>query len=530
MGAGKVTLPLPSLPFTPFCRLVGFLRTARAGARPKNPVAKIAYVTPQTWRRFCAWLAPMRTTTKKRELANAGKRWAEDEFGRAELGNLLRSERLVEIARAVLRQPAGLVTEVFPDAGDREGAYKFLENEKIDVSAIAGAACEAAALRAKGMPYVFVPVDGSSLSLREYEGEAERGVGSIGSRQRRGTGVEVMNAIVIDPIGVPVGLLDQQWWVRTGPVKTNHWKRKLEEKETRHWLAAIGAGTQQWTAANEETRLWFQLDRGGDFREMLAWAENTHHWVTVRAAHDRRVLDSEEQYLWATLEGAPVATKQTIAISKTKKRAARSATLELRYAKVTLRLRNKWTKACTEATLWALLARETGQPADGTEPVEWLLLTNHEIQSAKDAELVLFGYTQRWRVEQFHKTWKSVCKVEKTQLRELSHIERWATILAAVAMRLLRLTYLARQNPGLPATVALSRAEVTALIIEKSKGTMGIGDALTIGQATRWIAEMGGYVGIRSAGGPPGTIVLARGMRRLADSAETISKVLEFVH
>ena len=183
-------------------------------------------------------------------------------------------------------------------------------------------------------------------------------------------------------------------------------------------------------------------------------------------------------------------------------------------------------------TLSALLARERGTPADGSEPVEWLLLTNRKIETKTDAELVLFGYTLRWRIEQFHKTWKSVCRVEQTQLREAENIEGWATILAAVAMRLLRLTYLARLKPNVPASAELTSAELTsgeiiALILEKGKGTYKPGDEISMELATRWVAELGGYVGPKSSGGPPGTTVLARGLREISTIARGITRVLE---
>src|SRR5208283_5209577 len=102
------------------------------------------------------------------------------------------------------------------------------------------------------------------------------------------------------------------------------------------------------------------------------------------------------------VEQAPIAATVTVELPATKTRAARSARLELRHSTVTLRLRNHWTKTTTAVTLGALLARESETPVDGSEPVEWMLLTNHPMSSRADAELVLLGYTQRWRVEQFH--------------------------------------------------------------------------------------------------------------------------------
>jgi hypothetical protein len=82
--------------------------------------------------------------------------------------------------------------------------------------------------------------------------------------------------------------------------------------------------------------------------------------------------------------------------------------------------------------------------------------------------LVIYGYTQRWRIEEFHRTWKQGrCNVESTQLHSTEHVKIWAIILASVSMRIERLKYLSRNYPDLPATEELSSYEIQALVILK---------------------------------------------------------------
>jgi len=133
-------------------------------------------------------------------------------------------------------------------------------------------------------------------------------------------------------------------------------------------------------------------------------------------------------------------------------------------------------------------------------------MTNHPIDSLEEVCLVVYGYSQRWRIEEFHRTWKQGgCDVESTQLHSSDHVQRWAIILAAVAMRIERLKYLSRNHLDLPATEELSSDEIKALLLLKrrqKKKTEHIPDGIpTIGQATRWIADIGGYTG-KSSGGP----------------------------
>ncbi len=144
----------------------------------------------------------------------------------------------------------------------------------------------------------------------------------------------------------------------------------------------------------------------------------------------------------------------------------------------------------------------------------------------EQARLVIFGYTQRWRIEDFHRSWKSgACNVENTQLRAKEHVIRWATLLSAVALRIERLKHISRSEPDLPASVELTRHEIEALVhlkrIDKKRNET-IPDVMpTIAQATLWIAELGGYTG-KSSGGPPGSITIRRGLDRLRPAAKLL--------
>jgi hypothetical protein len=169
------------------------------------------------------------------------------------------------------------------------------------------------------------------------------------------------------------------------------------------------------------------------------------------------------------------------------------------------------------------MVRECGSTPKGERPLEWVLLTNHSIATRAEIERVIFGYTLRWRIEELHKTWKSgLCNVEETQLHSTEAVQRWATILVAVAIRAEKLKQLSRATPDEPASVELTRDEEQMLRLLRSKyGPLKERQPseLTIGLAVRWIADMGGYVG-KSSGGPPGSITIQRGLERLVIATE----------
>lgn len=455
--------------------------------------------------------------------------WAIEEFGDADLGNKLRTARLVQMASRAAEKPAGALPEVFSSQAELEGAYRFVESVHVDHQAVANAAHRATARRSAGKDFVFVPVDGSNITVPWASGTEQFGpVGTSGQRVR---GIEVMSAEAVTPQGTPLGLCGQQWWVRPSnkdEAKKKSKPRPLHKKETQHWLKCINQSEQAFESEGVTTRRWYQLDAGGDFREMLQWMATTDQLVTTRAAQDRRLMDSEEstetRYLWETLEAVPVLGTYDLTIPSGGKRQARTATIELLAAQVTLRLRDSWSKKTDQVTLQAVLAREVGTAPADEDPIEWLLLTNKSVESFDDARLVVYGYSLRWRIEAFHKTWKTTCGIEDTQLREPANVIIWATILATVAMRIERLIHLAREQPYLPATEELTEVEVDALTVLRKPARYQSGDVPTIGQAVLWIAELGGYRG-KSSGGPPGAIVIGRGLRDLETAARVLNNL-----
>jgi hypothetical protein len=104
-----------------------------------------------------------------------------------------------------------------------------------------------------------------------------------------------------------------------------------------------------------------------------------------------------------------------------------------------------------------------------------------------------------------------LCCVEQTQLRSREAIFKWAVILSAVAARAMRITYLARDKPDLPATEEFSDLELDAIVALREPKNLDRTAVLSIAQVVRWIADIGGYTGPWN--GPPGPTVVGRGLR-----------------
>ena len=463
---------------------------------------------------------------------SAAWQWAKEELGSANLGDKRLSARLATMAARMVESPGGTLTEVFGDGAEREGAYRFVENEYVEAKEVGRAALRACLKRARKQPFVYVPIDGTSLTLKDCS--ELRGLGRITSTRYRTRGIEVMSGIAVAADGTPLGYCAQEYWVR-GPELTKQLRheRPVEQKETRHWLTVMDRIEAVRALTPGAPAAWYQLDRGADFKEMLEWAATTEAQITIRAAQDR-VVDAPEHFLWAAVKAEPELGAFQLAV-KSENREQRNANIVVRATRVRLRLsypntagkktkreRRRKGERHRFVELTAVHAKEIGTAPSSEKPIEWMLLTNRRVENFKQAQEVIRGYAYRWRVEEFHRTWKTSCGVEHMQLRSPGAIERWAVALAVVAMRIQRLKELARTQPELPATAELSQDEIDALLLHKLEEKFDTGYMPSIGEAVTLIAQIGGYTG-KSSGGPPGAQTIGRGLQRLTIEAGAIS-------
>lgn len=452
------------------------------------------------------------------------REWAEAEFGTANLGDVRRTRRLVQLAADVASRPAGTVTRVCESSASQEGAFRWLENPDVRHEPVLRAIQRATAERCAERALVYVPIDATSLTLTDKA--KNKGFGGVGAWQMGSRGIHAMTALAVCEQGTPLGICAQHMWARDRPAE------KGAVKESRFWVDVLLDARAALANVAPDCRPWFQMDRGADWWPVLALANELDLLLTVRASYDRR-LDGRQTTLWEALERAPVLTYQRLLVpakpARRKRRRVpgkrifwtvpptppREAKLALRARRVPLAVKTATGRLLT-VEINAVYVREVGR-CEG-DRVEWMLLTTHPIDTAANVMKVVRGYKRRWRVEDFHRTWKrGLCRVEDTQLRSRNAIFKWATLLATVATRAMHLTHLARSTPTAPALGELNRFEIEALITLRQPKGIPLEYEPTLSEAVRWMADLGGYVGPWN--GPPGQRVVARGLEKVTTVA-----------
>jgi len=451
-------------------------------------------------------------------LATDDRTWASELLSRADFGDVRRCARAKVMLRRAVAKPAGRLTDVFKNKAELQAAYDFVEGtvppDKI-IGAIASATCANLAPESESF---FVIFDGTSLSLTDRTGK--KGFGSVGMRGLPTRGLKVIDALAVSSDGVPIGLLDLQWWARgKKSPQSRYVRRRRQLTETRHWIDAIRSSSQRLRSEAPTAKPCLVIDREGDNAEILCAAQEECGRYIVRAAQNRPVVHEHRKSssLRAHMKRQRVVGVRVVDVPAGPNRKARTARLDVRVARVVLDLPNRANGKRMRFETNVVWAVERRAPR-GEKKLDWLLLTSEAIDTFGAATAVLDAYCLRWRVEDFHKAWKSGrCNVEQTQLRAKEHVIRWATMLAAVAVRIEQLKHLARTTPDAPASIAFSQIEIEALKaakLQQKKRTEVIPDGMpTIGEAVRWIGDLGGYNG---KSGIPGSLTLGRGLEEFS--------------
>ena len=456
--------------------------------------------------------------------------WAEEEFGGAELGDRRRTRRVVSIGRALVAAPAGRVTQFFRKNAEQQGVYDLLSNQSVSRAALGAAMSDACFQRfrdvagGKRMP-VVVAFDGSSIGVPDHTGRKDLGV--VGNYRNAGRGLQVLTALALTVDGTPVGVAAQRYWSR--PKKKprrmrTHW-RKTKAKETQHTIDLLHDVADS-AARFPELHLVFVGDRGNDAAPVMLEVTELQQAFVIRACRARLTAregnERNRRYMRDRVARSKSVGCYALDVRAGHRRAARTAHMEVRAVPVTLVIQDRYAKKQSLFTTNVVHAVERGTVPHGEKPLDWMLLTNCPADGLGEAMQVIDLYALRWRIEEFHRTWKTgTCNVEDSRLHTASRLEKWATLLAAVATRIERLKQLSRREPDAPASRELTAYEIKALLWLKrkyKKRNEVIPDATpNMRDAVKWIAEMGGYTGY---GGPPGSVTIGRGFADVLILAE----------
>src|SRR5262249_59784907 len=132
--------------------------------------------------------------------------WAVQEFADAELGDLRRTQRVVELAPALAQHPTASLPEACGTGAMLKAAYRFFSNDAIAPQDLLRSHSEATYSRLAQVPLVLAVQDTTEVDWTSHL--ATQGLGPLGHTACQG--LHVHSTLAVTPERVPLGLLAQQ--------------------------------------------------------------------------------------------------------------------------------------------------------------------------------------------------------------------------------------------------------------------------------------------------------------------------------
>jgi len=162
------------------------------------------------------------------------------------------------------------------------------------------------------------------------------------------------------------------------------------------------------------------------------------------------------------------------------------------------------------------------EPCANKEALEWVLLSSEAVHTVEQVKKIVRYYELRWRIEEYHKAWKSGTGAERLRQQSPGNLEKMLTLTAFVAVRLLQLReQLHQDKPGEAATsceAVLQRDEWQVLWLTQRKTALPASPP-SIAWACLALARLGGFLDTKHTG-RPGWNTLWEGWQRLQERVQ----------
>lgn len=357
--------------------------------------------------------------------------WASEHFNHAALGDQRRTRRLCTIAEQMATGSGkSIARSCNGEDAKLEGAYRLIRNDEVSAVAIRVAGFKHTAGVVKDIPEILALEDTTSLSYK-HSVASELGKFKTTDKSR---GWWVHSVLLLDSdTSRTLGLIHQDWWRRPDDPEA------ADEKESGKWADASLFTRQR--LGDTMSRVISVCDREADYMSYLADKQSHNERFVVRAKHSRKLADSTNK-LFPYMDSLPVTGGYTVTIpqkgmkdgqGKTSNRTARTAKLSIKAGQVSVENNGK------SHQLNVVFAQELSSSSKEENALSWMLLTSEPVETLAQQLHVIDIYTARWRIEDFHKAWKTGAGVERLRMTAPGNLERAASILGFVGVRLLQL-------------------------------------------------------------------------------------------
>jgi hypothetical protein len=437
--------------------------------------------------------------------------WAAEQFSECGLGDKRRTARLVHYAAQAAASPDSSTPRQTESWGDCKAVYRLFDQEDVTFAAITAPHHQATRARTTGTWLLI-----SDTTETHFPGPSVQGLGPTGNGG--GHGFLLHSSLMVRPDGREiVGLAGQviRYRRKAKRPRSHAASIRREDRESIIW----GQVVDQIGAPPEGVRFIHVFDRGGDQFELYCrMMKHETSWVVRAARLNRKIIapNGRKMKLSRYLESLPLAGAYRIDLPANVSQPARTARMEVRFGFATMprpAQTSKWVQASgiQEIKTWIVEARET-DPPKGVQGARWVLWTRERVESFADAWIVLEHYEKRPTIEDWHKALKTGCRLESRQYETAKRLEAVTGLMSVLAVRLLQLKTVARDEPERPAEDVVPKPWIKMLRHLRKRP---IQRPWTVRDFFREMAKLGGFLG-RKRDGEPGWITVWRGFEKLS--------------
>ena len=349
-----------------------------------------------------------------------------------------------------------------------------------------------------------------------------------GTRKEESNCLFAHPALVLDASnGVPLGFSSLRIWGRGNTVSgqmTDRRKRPLQEKESYRWAESAENTAKHIPSGVCKTMVG---DRENDVYDVMSRTLDCGCDFLIRSSSNRPTT-SDGKRLSEIMEELPLACTYELPLAGRQGRKNRTAMMELRFKEVSVIAPSSASSdSPRELKVWCIYTCERPESVpEGEKPVEWRLLTSHEVTDVTQALACIEWYKMRWSVESLFRVVKSKgFAIEDSQVETGESMIKLIgmTFMAALKCMMLK-TALENQAGHIPAKIVFSdiqlivmKAVLPSLEPKSERYTKGRNPYApgTLLWAAWIVAKLGGWNGRMTINDRPSHLVLKRGWERL---------------
>jgi len=442
----------------------------------------------------------------------SNEEWVSKHFGDCDFGDKRLTIRSQKVVAAMIENPDGTINSQNSEWADTKAAYRFFSNNKSCFQSVTAVHYRNTREACKGKRCLLIS---DTTEINHTWHQCTKGLGMIGDG--KGLGFQLHSCLAVDVqqqqiIGLAAARINYRVRVPTGETRA---ERAARWKESDLWSAII----EDVGKADEGTQYIHIFDRGGDNFEAYCKAGLLKHdWVVRASQMQRRVkVNGETMPLKEALDQASELGSYELSMRSRPGQKARTAKLTVSRISLDLlspQIKSPWLMHFGTATVQqnVVMVEELTSPK-GCKPVHWVLLTSLPVNHLNQAWEIIEHYEQRWLIEEYHKALKTGCKAECSAMKTADRLETEIGMTSVVAVRILSLKLIARDQPKTNAKGYVPATWI-AVLLKYRPSLQATKRELTVYRFIRELAKLGGF-NDRKSDGEPGWQSIWRGMHRL---------------